>query len=314
MDAPLTSLADYPAPEGGQAIFFERDNVKLRLAKWLPTSEAPARGTIVLLHGRTEFIAKYYEVISDLRRRGFAVLTFDWRGQGLSTRELVDWQRGYVRSFHDFLDDFKAIVASEFAADMPKPWGLMSHSMGGPVALRFLQEDDATFQRAVLCAPMFGMQTGLPAPVFNALLLGAMALGRGGKEPFASKPVDPATQRFETNPVTTDRKRFEQAQAFVRAEPRLGVSGISWSWINAAQAFLKELWAPENVARIKTPCLFIQAAEELLVERDAAAHLAELSPQCDALMIEGARHELLMEQDIYRDQFFKAFDDFMAKL
>ena len=43
-------------------------------------------GTCVLLNGQTEFIEKYFEVIDELRGRGFAVATMDWRGQGGSGR------------------------------------------------------------------------------------------------------------------------------------------------------------------------------------------------------------------------------------
>ncbi len=313
-NAQLLSLPDCPAPAHGEATYLVRGPVRLRVAKWPATADARPRGTVVLLHGRTEFIEKYYEVISDLRDRGFAVLTFDWRGQGLSTRELKDWQRGHVASFNDFLDDFKFVIQSSFASDLPKPWVLLSHSMGGPVALRFLQQDSTTFASAIFSAPMLAMPQVMPKPIFHTLLFGAMALGRGSKEPFASKPVDPATQAFETNPVTSDRARFERARAFVRAEPRLAVSGLSWSWVNAATRFLAEMRLPQNMAMIKTPCLFVAAEKELLVDPNGAQQVAGLSPHCQALVVEGAMHELLMEQDVFRDQFFAAFDSFVAGL
>ena len=60
------------------------DGVNLRFARWTPP---PGRkGTVVVLQGRTESIEKYFETVRDLRARGFAVATFDWRGQGLSDR------------------------------------------------------------------------------------------------------------------------------------------------------------------------------------------------------------------------------------
>ena len=73
------------------------DGVTLRFARWDPP---PGRkGTVVLLQGRAEYIEKYYETVRDLQSRGFAVATFDWRGQGLSDRALADRQKGHVRSF-----------------------------------------------------------------------------------------------------------------------------------------------------------------------------------------------------------------------
>ena len=56
------------------------DGVALRFARWAPP---PGRkGTVCLFPGRAEFIEKYFETVRDLRARGFAVATIDWRGQG----------------------------------------------------------------------------------------------------------------------------------------------------------------------------------------------------------------------------------------
>ena len=53
----------------------------IRYARWEPLLR-PSKGSVIILHGRTECIEKYFETITDLRERGFGVLTFDWRGQG----------------------------------------------------------------------------------------------------------------------------------------------------------------------------------------------------------------------------------------
>jgi len=55
--------------------------VRLRTARVAADPAQPARGVCVLLNGQTEFIEKYFEVIDELRGRGFAVATLDWRGQ-----------------------------------------------------------------------------------------------------------------------------------------------------------------------------------------------------------------------------------------
>ena len=55
----------------------------LRTATFAAAAGAPQRGVCVLLHGQTEFIEKYIEVIGELQARGFCVATFDWRGQGM---------------------------------------------------------------------------------------------------------------------------------------------------------------------------------------------------------------------------------------
>src|ERR1700694_105030 len=76
------------------------DGVNLRFARWEPP---PGRkGTVVVLQGRAEYIEKYFETVRDLRARGFAVATFDWRGQGYSDRVLRNKRKGYVQSFSQY--------------------------------------------------------------------------------------------------------------------------------------------------------------------------------------------------------------------
>ena len=98
--------------EGARLISFEprfftaRDGTRLRAGVF---AAAPAtRGICVLLHGQTEFIEKYEEVIGELNARGFTVATFDWRGQGASARALADPLKSYVKDFAQFDDDLRA--------------------------------------------------------------------------------------------------------------------------------------------------------------------------------------------------------------
>ena len=67
-----------------------RDGKRLRTQIFDAASGTPGRGICVLLHGQTEFIEKYVEVIAELQGRGFTVATFDWPGQGGSYRFLAD--------------------------------------------------------------------------------------------------------------------------------------------------------------------------------------------------------------------------------
>src|ERR1700747_1167886 len=82
-----------------------RDGVSLRFARGHPR---PGRkGTVCIMQGRAEFIEKYFETVRDLRSRGFAVATFDWRGQGRSERALRDRHKGHVRDFAEYDTDLE---------------------------------------------------------------------------------------------------------------------------------------------------------------------------------------------------------------
>ena len=98
----LYALDGNPVPEGGVVgTVMTPDGVRLRYARWRALARR-SLGTICLLHGRSEAIEKYFETVDDLRRRGFAVATFDWRGQGGSDRHLRNPMKGHVDSFAEY--------------------------------------------------------------------------------------------------------------------------------------------------------------------------------------------------------------------
>ena len=75
-----------------------------------PRPMLPARGVCVLLNGQTEFIEKYFEVIDELRGRGFAVATMDWRGQGGSSRLTEDSRKSFVGDFSEYDEDLETLM------------------------------------------------------------------------------------------------------------------------------------------------------------------------------------------------------------
>src|SRR5690606_36637332 len=84
----LYGIDSNPVPEG--AVVGEiatSDGVRLRTAIWRGTARR-SLCTVCIFQGRAESIERYFETVSDLRRRGFTVASFDWRGQGGSERRL----------------------------------------------------------------------------------------------------------------------------------------------------------------------------------------------------------------------------------
>ena len=111
-----------------------RDGVSLRFARWAPPPGR--RGTVCLFQGRSEFIEKYFETVRDLRARGFAVATLDWRGQGMSDRALRNRRKGYVRNFAEYQIDLESFINEIVLPDCPPPIFALAQSMGATVLLR----------------------------------------------------------------------------------------------------------------------------------------------------------------------------------
>ena len=105
----LVSIPANPVPDNAVAGSIKTpDGVTLRYVRFAPP---PGRkGTVVLLQGRAEFIEKYFEAVRELRNRGFAVATIDWRGQGGSERALSDPRKGHIRDFSEYERDVEALM------------------------------------------------------------------------------------------------------------------------------------------------------------------------------------------------------------
>jgi lysophospholipase len=312
MTSPMTlvSIPANPVPEGAVAGTFRTpDGVELRFARFAPP---PGRkGTLCLFHGRAEFIEKYFEVVEDARARGFAVATFDWSGQGLSQHELRDKRRGHVNDFSEYETDLEAFMKEIVLPDCPPPFFALGHSMGASILIRAAYKNRRWFDRIVLSAPMIDLKLmGMPrlARASIRLLrlsgLGTMYVPGGGTSPIAAQP-------FAGNPLTSDPVRYARTEAVLAAEPALGLGSPSIAWIAAAFRAMNEFADPAYPAKIRQPLLIIAAGQDAIVSNAAIEQFAIRLRAGSQLVIAGARHELMMEQDRFRAQFWAAFDAFV---
>src|ERR1700694_2030272 len=157
----LVSIPANPVPDDFlSGTLKTRDGGSLRYARWAPP---PGRkGTVCLFQGRAEFIEKYFETVRDLRARGFAVATLDWRGQGFSDRLLGDRHKGYVRDFAEYDSDLETFMREIVLPDCPPPLFVLGHSTGATVLIRAAYRGRRWFDRMVLAAPLLDLR-GFPA-------------------------------------------------------------------------------------------------------------------------------------------------------
>ncbi len=308
-------MADGDAVVSWQADFLDRpDGARLRLAHW-PPAAAP-RATILILHGRTEFNEKYEETAGDLVARGFDVWSFDWRGQGLSSRLLDDRQKGHVDDYDVLVEDLRAVIDHvrriEGAGGGQRPLVLLAHSMGGLVATRYLVTGATDAAAAILSAPLLGIGPG-PFPTWLVKVLARLAVWFGQGDGFAvtQRPWRPGVDSFEKNVVTTDRDRHAVHQAWFRDTPELVLGGVTWGWLDETIRTCETLFAPGAADRVAVPVLFGKAADDVVVSRSAIGRMAGLVPGARIETYARARHELLMERDEVRDAFLADIDGFL---
>ena len=93
------------------------------------------RGSVLLFPGRTEYVEKYAPVAHRLMAEGYDVLSIDWRGQGMSDRLQPNPRPGHIRDFADYQHDVVEMIVAAEQLDLPRPWHLLAHPMGGCIGL-----------------------------------------------------------------------------------------------------------------------------------------------------------------------------------
>jgi lysophospholipase len=286
------------------------DGVTLRYTRWRPTARR-TRGTVCVIQGRSECIEKYFETIVELRRRGFAVLAFDLRGQGGSQRLLADPRKGHVDDFDEYGVDIDTLVRKVMRPDMPPPYFALSHSMGAAALLLLLDKGGTPFDRAVLLAPLVGLHDlafpGLAkaaAGAFDFFAMGTSYIPGGGATALVTKP-------FAGNKLTQDPVRYRRMADIVGAFPHLGLGDPTIRWTLAMFDMFRRFRDRDFGHRIAVPNLMILPGADPLCATPAAEELAARLRACAMVLVPGARHELLTERDPFRQQFFAAFDAFI---
>jgi lysophospholipase len=259
---------------------------------------------VIIAPGRTEFIEKYFEVTRELQERGFAVFCIDWRGQGLSGREVENGLKGHFATFDDPVNDLSTALKL-CAAKLPRPHIGLAHSMGGAILLRALQTRRIELDAAAFSAPMWGIQ-GLSntAKKYARFMV---SLGAGGQfAPSVEKKWK--RENFKKNPVTNDRERHARTQGLIAEEPRLALAGPTIGWVAAAADATESFLQQNSLAHIRIPILVATAGEEQLVDNASHDAVAAQLPAATHITVAGAKHEILMERDEKRAEFWGAFD------
>ena len=305
--APLVSIPQAPIPDHGTAEWFSgADGATLRAAFFSPEGEP--RGSVVVSPGRSEPIEKYFEVVQELLARGFVVLVHDWRGQGLSARDLPDRLKGHAKGFKTFLGDYAALLDA-FADRLPRPWVALGHSMGGCLTTLALAHGESRFSACVLSAPMLGLNTGgKPPRAARALAWIFARAGLAGDYTLGDRG-DPFAQTFATDALTHDEARYGLYMAQLTANPDIALGGSTWGWVDFAFSACAWLRRSPGVEAISIPVTIVGAGDDGRVLNADLKSIASRIPNGRYLEVPGAFHEILIEIDERRAQFWAAFDE-----
>lgn len=224
-------------------------NVRLYYRSW----EAPhARAAVMIVHGLGEHGRRYTWLAETLAGHGISTFVHDLRGHGLS-----EGRRGHTPRFAVFLQDLDRFRREVHGLiEYGTPLFLFGHSMGGLIALRYLEEYDSSFHGGIISSPW--LATALEVPRWKVTASGLLnrilpALPfASGLEP-ADLSRDPEIVRaYRDDPLVHDR-----------ITPRLFTEAAT------AMGF-----ALQRSDRVTVPLLFLLAGRDRIVDTEKSRRFA----------------------------------------
>ena len=212
----------------------------------------------------------------------------------------------YVRDLHDFMQQ----VVRPHCQQQPL---LLGHSMGCAIAVLYCLAYPQAFKKVAFSAPMFGIRPALPTWFANLLVKSHFALGRvfGRQYGYFIGQRDYVEHAFANNRLTHSAVRYQIFRDEYKHHPQAQLGGVTAHWLHAAAVAMNRI--EQSAPLFPLPSLILQAGADAVVDNARQSRVASMFPGCQLQIIPGARHELLMEADEYRQPTLAAILDFFAK-
>lgn len=246
--------------------------VRLHYRAW--EAQYPRAG-IILIHGLSDHSGRYEEFGSSMASQGISCFAADLRGHGAS-----EGRRGHVTRFEAFLQDadrFRREVQG--LVDPSCRLFLLGHSMGGLIALRYLEEYESAFHGGIIISPWLATAVQLPrwktsSAAFLAKLLPALPM-RARIAPSDLTHDEDIVRAYAADPLVHDT-----------ITPRL------FAEVSTAMGLVLQ-----RSDRLATPLLFLLAGSDRLCDANRSNAFARSLPGGDVTIrtFPGLYHELLNE-------------------
>ncbi len=290
---------------GGKVNFVRTEDQKLiRFCVW----SKGTKGLVIFLNGRSEYIEKYNLTYINLQKRGFGVVSLDWRGQGLSERSCVNNKIGHVKNFYEYQLDLNAVINHPSVSKILGPRFLIAHSTGGCIGLRAIISKNLKVSAAIFLAPLWTGTTAQKLTARLSFLLTAVGLSTVPISPISKKPYILSTT-LETNCLTSDKSEFARLQKIARLDPRLTLGPPSFGWIKAAASEIQEL---QGAFPLKIPCKILIGSKDTVISVNGLKKLFQKENTKKLIILKNAKHELLIEKESIKLEVWKHIDTMLS--
>lgn len=270
-----------------------------------------AKANIVISHGFTESAEKFREMVYYFVKSGYNAFSIDHRGHGESYRLPGDNETVRLNNFSDYVEDFNIFIDEVVKKSAPAlPVYIYSHSMGGAVAARFIEEYPDKAQKAVLSSPMICADTGMPVPVTKALASAVCALGKSGASVPGMCKFD-ENKTYE-NSHDTSKARFDYYHAKRIKNPHLRTSGPSFGWVRTSMKMTDEALDENNINKISAEVLLLSAENDNRVLPEYQQKFAQKAG-ISLTVIPNTKHEIFMSENSVMESYLEKILDFFGE-
>jgi alpha-beta hydrolase superfamily lysophospholipase len=287
---PLAAASHLTAAEQGYRRFYGfRENVartsrmgqiqageyQIAVQAWWP--EEP-RATLIVLHGYYDHGGLYRHVVEWALALGFAVLSFDLPGHGLSSGP-----RASINDFAEYQTVLQAVLAQAGELQLPRPWHLFGQSTGGAILIDYLLNGEP--------AENVG-ETILMAPLVRPRAWNWSKLSYHVMRNFVSE----IPRRFSVN--STDSAFIDFVHNHDPLQPRM----LPTAWVGALSRWVPRI---ESAGRSQRRPLIVQGEQDMTVAwQHNLEVLQDKFAKPEILRLSEARHHLSNELPEFRERFF----------
>lgn len=248
---------------------------QIAMQYWRPPH---ARASLIVLHGYYDHMGLYGHVYEWALQQGFAVLTCDLPGHGLSSGAPAS-----IDSFQTYQQVLQALLLKADQLALPKPWHLLGQSTGGAIAIDYLlnQNPIEALGETILLSPLVRPRAWRQSKVLYHLV-----------KPFCRS----VPRSFSDN---SNDSAFVD---FVRHDP-LQADILPTAWVGALAQ-----WIPliERAKPSTRRPIIVQGEADMTVDwQHNLSVLKHKFDQPNILLLANARHHLANEQLGIRKQYFQ---------
>jgi alpha-beta hydrolase superfamily lysophospholipase len=247
-----------------------KDGTRMFGCEWKPTDKKQIKAVIGIVHGMGEHTGFYTHVAESFTAEGYAVLSFDQRGHGLT-----EGKRGDSPHYGALLESVDLLLAEMNRRHPELPKFLYGHSMGGNVTLNHILRQKPELTGAVVVGPWLKL-VFKPPPLSD--LIGWIV--------ERTSPRDTNVYPLAAKRGTSDP---EMIRRFVEDPLRHG--RITSRFFLGVQ--LAGLWALAHAGELTVPLLLLHGGDDRITSIKASRQFAiRAGTLCTFREWPGFRHDL----------------------